>query len=169
MSTIARRYWIGVASADHVRRGRAEGFMQLCHGKAAPLKRIKPGDGIVYYSSVQRFGGTDRLQAFTAIGDVAPGEPYQVDMTPGFHPFRRDVRWHAAREAPIAPLLDRLSFTAGKRHWGYPFRFGIFEITPQDWDLIASAMASGAAGLTAPERGRAHSMQTLGPSLSNLR
>ena len=44
-----QNYWIGVASADHVARGRADGFMQVCHGKAAPLRRIKPGDGVVYY------------------------------------------------------------------------------------------------------------------------
>jgi hypothetical protein len=33
--------WIAVASADHVGRGRAPGFMQVCHGKAAPLRRIQ--------------------------------------------------------------------------------------------------------------------------------
>jgi hypothetical protein len=27
------KYWIGVASANHVRLGRGEGFMQLRHGK----------------------------------------------------------------------------------------------------------------------------------------
>jgi hypothetical protein len=27
-------YWIAVASAEHVRRGRREGFMQVSHGKA---------------------------------------------------------------------------------------------------------------------------------------
>ena len=44
------RFWLAVASAQHVRRGRTEGFMQVNHGKAAPLRRIRPGDGIVYYS-----------------------------------------------------------------------------------------------------------------------
>ena len=43
-------YWIAVASAEHVRRGRKDGFMQVNHGKPAPLRRVKPGDGIVYYS-----------------------------------------------------------------------------------------------------------------------
>jgi hypothetical protein len=38
------KHWLAVASAEHVRRGQAEGFMQVCHGKAAPLKRIQPGD-----------------------------------------------------------------------------------------------------------------------------
>ena len=32
-----RRYWIGVACREHVGRGVAGGFAQLCHGKAAPL------------------------------------------------------------------------------------------------------------------------------------
>lgn len=31
--------WIAVASAEHVRSGRSQGFMQVCHGKAAPLRR----------------------------------------------------------------------------------------------------------------------------------
>jgi hypothetical protein len=40
--------------------------MQVGHGKAAPLKRIKGGDGFVYYSPTVTLGGKDRLQAFTA-------------------------------------------------------------------------------------------------------
>ena len=35
--------WIAVASAEHVRRGRADGFMQVCHGKGGPLARIRAG------------------------------------------------------------------------------------------------------------------------------
>ena len=73
-------HWIAVASAEHVRRGRREGFMQVSHGKAAPLKRIKPGDRVVYYSPTVTLGGKDKLQAFTAIGTVKEGEPYVFDM-----------------------------------------------------------------------------------------
>jgi hypothetical protein len=54
--------WVAVASAEHVRRGRREGFMQVSHGKAAPLKRIKPGDRVVYYSPTVTLGGNDKLQ-----------------------------------------------------------------------------------------------------------
>jgi len=35
--------WIAVACADHVALGVAGGFMQVCHGKAAPLRRMRPG------------------------------------------------------------------------------------------------------------------------------
>lgn len=132
--------WIAVASAEHVRRGRAEGFMQVCHGKAAPLRRIRPGDKVVYYSPTEQFGGKGALQAFTAIGEVKAGEPYSFDMGGGFCPFRRDVTWANAQETAIRPLLDQLEFSAGQRNWGYQLRFGLFEISDHDWQIIAAAM-----------------------------
>ena len=135
-------YWIAVASAEHVRRGRKDGFMQVNHGKAAPLRRVKPGDGIVYYSPTTILGEKDGLQAFTAIGTVREGEPYQGEMGGGFTPFRRDVEWMAAAEAPIKPLLDRLDFTAGKSNWGYQLRFGLFPVSAADFALIAEAMGA---------------------------
>ena len=140
MST--RRYWIGVAAANHIARGKAGGFMQVNHGKEAPLKRLQPGDVIAYYSPVREFGGKDSLKAFTALGLVKPGAPYQGDMGGGFVPFRRDVDWLDAQEAAIAPLLQSLSFTKGQSHWGYKFRFGLFEISKDDMALIAGAMGS---------------------------
>jgi hypothetical protein len=135
-------YWIAVASAEHVRRGRGEGFMQVGHGKAAPLKRIKAGDRIVYYSPTVTLGRKDKLQAFTAIGTVKDGEPYLFDMGKGFKPYRRDVTWAKAKEAPIRPLLDALEFTAGKPNWGYQLRFGLFPISAADFRLIAKAMGA---------------------------
>ena len=100
------KHWIAVASAAHVRIGRAQGFMQVCHGKGGPLRRISPGDHVAYYSPTENFGGKDPLQAFTAIGEVKPGAPYQADMGGGFRPFRRDVAWSDAAEVPIRPLLE---------------------------------------------------------------
>ena len=149
------RCWLGVASAEHVRRGRREGFMQVCHGKAAPLRRIRPGDRVVYYSPTVHFGGKDRLQAFTALGTVQPGEPYEVDMGEGFRPFRRDVTWEEdTADAPIAPLLGQLSFTAGRSNWGQAFRFGLLPATPQDLRLIAEAMRQRPPAPAAADRGR---------------
>jgi hypothetical protein len=134
------RNWIAVAAAEHVRRGREAGFMQVCHGKASPLRRIEPGDRVVYYSPTIAFRGKEKLQAFTALGVVKAGKPYQHDMGGGFCPFRRDVTWLAARDAPIAPLLDALEFTSGVRNWGYRFRTRLFSISDHDLRLIAVAM-----------------------------
>ncbi len=132
--------WIAVASAEHVRRGQSEGFIQVCHGKAAPLRRVKPGSRVVYYSPIESFGGSDRLQAFTALGIVRDAEAYQVDMAGGFHPFRRDVDWLETSPAPIKPLLDLLELTKGRRNWGQKFRFGLIAIGASDLTVIAEAM-----------------------------
>jgi hypothetical protein len=142
MDSAMTGYWVAVASAEHVRRGLSGGFMQLGHGKAAPVRRVKPGDHIVYYSPAETLGGKDKLQSFTAIGTVKAGEPYVADMGKGFKPYRRDVAWAKAREAPIALLLDKLEFTAGKTSWGYKFRFGLFPISAKDFRVIAKAMGA---------------------------
>jgi len=141
------RNWIAVASAEHVRRGRCEGFMQVCHGKVAPLRRVKPGSRVVYYSPTDTFGGSDRLQAFTALGVVRDVDAYQVDMGGGFHPFRRDIDWLDTKPAPIKRLLDRLELTKGQRNWGQKFRFGLIAICASDMTLIAEAMGAHAVAL----------------------
>jgi hypothetical protein len=128
--------WVAVASAEHVRLGRSQGFTQVCHGKAAPLRRIRPGDRVAYYSPSTTMGGKGRLQAFTALGVVRAGEPYEYDMGGGFVPTRHDVDWFDAAQAPIQPLLDHLSFCAGAHYWGYPLRFGFLAISAADMDLI---------------------------------
>ncbi len=143
-----QRFWVGVAAANHVARGKAGGFMQVNHGKEAPLRRLHPGDVITYYSPVVEFGGRESLKAFTVLGTIKMGEPYQGDMGDGFRPYRRNVLWLDVKPAPILPLLEQLSFTKGEKHWGYRFRFGLFEISVQDASLIASAM--GHAGLVKP-------------------
>ena len=61
-------------------------------------------------------------------------------MAGGFEPFRKDVDWQDADEAPIRPLLEALSFTQGKSNWGYAFRFGLLKVTADDMDAIAQAM-----------------------------
>lgn len=120
--------------------------MQVCHGKAAPLRRVQPEDRVIYYSPTLAFRGKEKLRAFTAIGIAKDREPYQFDMSEGFCPFRRDVKWLKAHDAPILPLLDELDFSAGKRNWGYQLRFGLFEISEHDLQIIAGAMGAKAPG-----------------------
>jgi hypothetical protein len=133
-------YWIGVASKDHVEAGATGGFCQLCHGKASAVRRLSPGDWIAYYSPRSQMKGGETVQAFTAIGRVKPGEPYAFDMGNGFVPARRNVNFHSASDAPIRPLIDRLSFIKNKSNWAYPFRFGFLKVTKSDFATIAEAM-----------------------------
>lgn len=135
-----RRYWIAVASREHVLRGAEGGFCQVCHGKGAPLRQMKGGDWIVYYSPNERFEEKTPCQRFIAIGEIQAKEPYLFQMSEDFIPWRRDVAFFSAQEALIKPLIDELSFIKDKKKWGFPFRRGVFSVSLNDFSLIASAM-----------------------------
>ena len=142
--------WIAVASAEHARRGCAvleHGFMQVCHGKCAPLKRVATGDRVAYYAPTVTMGGKDKLQSFVSIGVVQAGEPYAFDMGGGFVPYRRNVHYVSAQEASIVPLLEHFEFVEDRARWGYKFRFGLFMVSDADMRLIAGAMRADVAAL----------------------
>jgi hypothetical protein len=56
-------------------------------------------------------------------------EAYSFQMTETFIPFRRNIEFYDCRECPIIPLIDELDFIENKKFWGYPFRYGHFEIS----------------------------------------
>lgn len=134
------KYWVIVASKDHVSTGIAEGFAQACHGKAGPLKRMRKDDFVIYYSGKQTMGKMDKCQEFTAIGQVKSDDTYLFQMTADFCPSRRNVTFFDHRDVSILPLINELEFIQNKQSWGYPFRFGFFEINKHDFDLISTQM-----------------------------
>jgi hypothetical protein len=135
--------WLGVVSRAHVQRGVAGGFAQLCHGKAQPLRRMRPGDWLVYYSPTIEMGGV-ALRAFTAIGQVGGTEIYPYDMGGGFVPYRRDVRYAAAQEVALDMIKPKLAFCA-RPNWGMALRRGHLPLEAVDFATIASAMGVRAA------------------------
>jgi hypothetical protein len=135
-----QRFWIAVASAEHVAIGRQLGIMQVCHGKAGPLRRLQKGDAVTYYSAKLQMQASDPCQSFTATGVIADNDVYQVDMGGGFRPYRRRVVFAEAAAASIRPLLNSLNFTRGRTNWGYAFRYGLLEISADDHQLIVGAM-----------------------------
>ena len=135
------RYWILVAARDHVQRGLSGGICQANHGKEAAIRRMKKGDGVLFYSPRVKFGEDEKCQKFTAIGDIPDDLVYQVHLQDGFSPFRRRVAFRPCAEAPIEPLIPELSFIKNKKSWGYLFRFGMFQIPREDFVKIASAMS----------------------------
>jgi hypothetical protein len=134
------RYWITVVSKDHLAKGVAGGFMQANHGKATSLKKMHKGDWVIFYSPKVSFKGNEFCQAFTAIGKVADDEIYTHRMTADFVPHRRNIQFCECEETPIAPLINELFFMPNKFSWGFPFRFGFFEIHEPDFNLIKSNM-----------------------------
>ncbi len=136
------KYWIVVVSKDHIARGVAGGFMQANHGKQGPLKRMAVDDWVICYSPKQSYTGNELCKAFTAIGQVADDAVYQHKMADDFIPYRRNISYYDCNDAPIIPLIDQLDFIKNKSSWGYPFRFGFFEIPQNDFELIKTNMVN---------------------------
>ncbi|WP_308505063.1 EVE domain-containing protein [uncultured Actinomyces sp.] len=147
------RYWLGIASKDHVALGVAGGFCQLCHGKKAPLRRMERGDYILYYSPKQEFRSRRPCQAITACGVVIGDEVYQYEMFPGFVPYRRDIEWQTqVREVP----LDVLRTLPGWSEVAPKLRFGHVELSPELFQAIQEYMLSDdeSAQASAPSQTR---------------
>ena len=138
--TPVRRDWIAVASADHVALGVAGGFMQVGHGKAAPLRRLHAGDRMTYYAPYDRLHGGRPVQAFVAFGMVLDEAIEPVETGQGFRPFRRNVAYLQVHPAPIRPLLEQPGFALSGRNWGARLRFGLLEIDSASMDRIAAAL-----------------------------
>ena len=133
--------WVNTISRAHVLGGVAGGFTQADHGRPTRLRKLRRGDRIVFYSPRTEFGGGEPLQAFTALGIVEDDEPYQVEVTPDFQPWRRRVAFDvSAHEVLIRPLLDDLSFISDPKRWGFVFRRGLFAVPCEDLERIAAAM-----------------------------
>lgn len=142
------RYWLGVVHRDHVRRGVEQGIAQLNHGSKAAIGRLSPGDGLVYYSPKDVYPDGAPLRAFTAIGRVAEGDPWQAApvamLGRDVAPWRRRVEYvDGIHEAPIAPLLPMLDLTRDTPNWGWLMRRGVLEMTSHDFRLLADEMGAG--------------------------
>ena len=61
-------------------------------------------------------------------------------MGSDFIPFRRNIDFISCTETSILPLIPYLSFIKNEKRWGYPFRFGHFEISEKDFKLIGEKM-----------------------------
>lgn len=137
------KYYIAVASKDHIEKGIKGGFMQSNHGKSTSLKRLRTGDGIIYYSPKLYFEKEEKCQCFTAIGKIKDEELYKGIMSSAdFQPFRRNVDFYESKDVSILPLIEDLDFILDKKKWGFYFRFGFLEISEKDFLLIKNKMVS---------------------------
>jgi hypothetical protein len=134
------KFWIVVVSKDHMEIGKRLNIVQANHGKSAPMKRMVPGDLILFYSPKIHFEGKDPLKKFTAIARVKDGEVYSGDMGGGFIAYRRNVDYLPCKEADIVPLIPKMTFIRNKKSWGFVFKFGFFEIPREDFEMIAKEM-----------------------------
>ena len=132
--------WLGVVSAEHVRRGVTAGIAQIGHGKRGGLARMHAGDTLIYYSPTERLGDRTALQQFTAVGTISDHEIWQADED-DFKPFRRRVTYEDRLPVPLAAIKAQLVL-ASTPNWGYQLRRGLIELTAEDAATIRNAMVA---------------------------
>lgn len=120
--------------------GKENGIIQAGHGKKTPLQKLHKDDYVIFYSPKTSLKDGEQLQSFTAIAGVKDDEIYQVELSETFKPFRRNAEYLDCKEIPIRPLIEKLEFIENKKSWGFKFRFGLFEISKHDSEIIMRLM-----------------------------
>ena len=131
------RYWVGVVSEEHVLLAVDGGFCQVCHGKQAPLKRMEEGDWLLYYSPRTKMKTGEKLQAFTAAGQVIDDQVYQYQMSENFFPFRRNITFQdITQNCPLSVARKHPEW----RKYSTQLRYGHFEVSQDFFDYIYDYM-----------------------------
>jgi hypothetical protein len=147
------RYWVGVMAKDQVTEAIQKGYCEFCNGSKIPFKNVHPNSWFIYYSpgtkplQLLREEGSDKgevVRAFTAIGQVLPGDPYSIDLGNDNIVYRRRARYVSnTTDAPFLTIMDDLSFTVKinrRGTWGVTFRKGLINILKSDFYKICEAM-----------------------------
>jgi hypothetical protein len=130
------KYWVSVVSKEHALRGIGGGYMQACHGKEAPLNRMKPGDFFMFYCPNAIMLSKEKIQKFIGLGKVKDKPTYQFSMSDSFHPYRRDIEFIPGAEKIESAVISELKDLSIKSK----FRFGFFELPEEDFNVIAQSM-----------------------------
>lgn len=125
---------------EHVELGVAGGFAQVCHGKKAPLNRMRTGDWLIYYAPKVSLHTNQPYQKFMAVGQVLEGEAYLFEMFPGFIPYRKNISFQKVT-SPLS--LDGISRFPIWQEYRSKLRFGHFEISEELFEIIAFSMIEG--------------------------
>lgn len=83
-------------------------------------------------------GKLEKCQEFTAFGKAIDDEIYHFQVSEDFCPSRHNIEFLQYEETSMLLLISDLDFNQIKKSWGYPLRFGFFEIIQHDFDLISS-------------------------------
>ena len=91
------KHWIAVVSRDHAQIAARSGFLQVNHGKAAPLRKTSAGDEVFIYCPRSGMGAGEVLKRVEFRCVVKNDTIYQVEqarasclsarmfaLTPGF-------------------------------------------------------------------------------------
>ncbi|WP_156851634.1 EVE domain-containing protein [Bartonella refiksaydamii] len=125
------KHWIAVISRAHARFAAEFGFLQVCHGKAGPLRKTSKGDEAFIYCPRCEIGTGQVIQTIEFQCIFKDDHIYQVKQAPNFVPFRKDVIFNKQAQSVILKEIQGLEFLTNP-HWGMLAQRDFFEITAYD-------------------------------------
>lgn len=133
------KYWIGVVPKEYVELAIKQNFCQVCNGKRFFISKMKLNDKLIYYSPKKNMTTNDKYQKFVAVGRITSRSEYQVEMYPGFLPFRKDMSFETVkREVSLIELKDNPEWLKCRAN----LRFGHFQISESLFLTIYNKMMS---------------------------
>ncbi|MBT0723618.1 EVE domain-containing protein [Rosenbergiella sp. S61] len=133
------KHWIAVISRAHARIAADFEFLQVCHGKAGPLRQTRAGDEVFIYCPRSEINAGEILKTVEFQCVFNNDDVYQVEQFPGFKPFRKDVTFNRKFQPVVLKEVIGLELTANP-HWGMLARRGFFEISEHDAELLRLGM-----------------------------
>lgn len=137
---MSEKHYLGIAEKVHADMCVEAGIVVLGLDGPSGVRKLNPGDGVVYYSPKIAPDG-DILRSFTALGRVIGEGEYERDFDGGHRLWVRDVDWDTrVQPVSIYDLLDQLSWIKKPKNWGFYMRGSHRQIPGEDFALIYSAM-----------------------------
>ena len=131
-------HWIAVISLEHAKISACSGFLQVCHGKSAPLRRTTAGDEVFIYCARESMRSGKILQRIEYRCVFNDNRIYQVEQTPEFSPFRKDVTFDTGFQGIRIHDVQDFELTSNPS-WGRLARLGFFEISFHDAVLLRAS------------------------------
>jgi len=131
-----KKHWLAVVSLEHAQVAFKSGFLQVCHGRAEPLRRAAVDDDVFVYCPKTAMENGKSLMSVHFRGRFASERLYNVEMFPGFAPWRRDVAFDASFKPIDIRRIAGLRLTA-EPSWGLALRRGFIELRADDAARIA--------------------------------
>lgn len=129
-------YRVVVASQDHCQRWMKEWFVQACHGKIRPMKKMSKWDIIFLYAPKKEFGKDEKLQAFVWMLKVTSDEIEQVEMFPWFTPYRKHTQTIATANIYLHDLKGKIAFFTDNKNIWLEMRKWFFQLPDEDGKLL---------------------------------
>lgn len=128
------RYFLFIASHDHLMHAIANGFIQQRYLNR--FRDVHKGDYVVLYATKLNYNGKTPYRKFVGIGKVISDEIFEIPHGTNMY-YRMMVKYKKYHEKDLSNIIDQLEFIKNKKNYGFYFIRGKRELSEADYNTIA--------------------------------